>query len=136
MDLMKAMEMAAMGMKAQGVRMKVISENLANADTTAKSPNQNPYRRQLVTFKNVLDRTSGIDKVEVNKIVKDQSAFHLKYDPGNPAANAQGYVKMPNVQPLIELADMREAQRTYEANLGIIDMSRSMMMRTIDAIKA
>ncbi len=135
MDLMTAMEMASKGMKAQGVRMRVISENLANADTTAKKPGQSPYQRQVVTFKNELDRKSGVREVEVDKIMKDNSNFVMKYDPSHPAADEKGYVKMPNVNTLIEMMDMREAQRSYEANLGVIETSRSMLMRTIDLLR-
>lgn len=136
MDLVKAMELAAKGMKAQGVRMRVISENMANADTTGKTPGSDPYQRQVVTFKNELARSEGLRFVEVDKIVRDDSDFTLKYDPNHPAADEKGYVKMPNVNSLIEMMDMREAQRSYEANLGVIDMARAMLMRTIDLIRA
>ena len=135
MDLLKAMEMASEGMKAQGTRMKVISENMANAETTGKNPNELPYQRQLVTFKNVLDRASRTRHVKVDEISKDKNDFILKYDPSHPAANAKGYVKMPNVNPLVEMMDMREAQRSYEANLGVIEMTRDMLMRTIDMLR-
>ncbi len=136
MDLMTAMELAAKGMKAQGVRMRIISENLANADTTGKAPGQDPYQRQVVTFKNEMDRSDKVRHVEVDKILRDDSDFVLKYDPNHPAADAKGYVKMPNVNTLVEMMDMREAQRSYEANLGVIDMARAMLMRTIDLIRA
>ena len=135
MDLLKAMEMAAEGMRSQGTRMKVISENMANAETTGKNANEQPYQRQLVTFKNVLDRASGTRHVKVDEISKDRSDFVMKYDPSHPAANAKGYVKMPNVNPLVEMMDMREAQRSYEANLGVIEMTRDMLMRTIDMLR-
>ncbi len=135
MDLLKAMEMAAEGMRSQGTRMKVISENMANAETTGKNANEQPYQRQLVTFKNVLDRASGTRHVKVDEISKDRSDFTLKYDPSHPAANAKGYVKMPNVNPMVEMMDMREAQRSYEANLGVIEMTRDMLMRTIDMLR-
>jgi flagellar basal-body rod protein FlgC len=136
MDLQKAMELAAKGMKAQGVRMRVISENLANAETTGKKPGEAPYRRQIVTFKNELDRTSHTKEVSVDKVMPDNSDFVMKYDPSHPAADKNGYVRMPNVNTLIEMMDMREAQRTYEANLGVIEVSRSMLMRTIDLLRA
>lgn len=135
MDLSKAMEVAALGMKAQGVRMRVISENLAHANTTGRTPDEDPYRRQLVTFKNVLDRASGLNKVEVDEIEADDSDFRLKYDPSHPAADERGYIRMPNVDALVEMMDMREAQRTYEANLGIIEMSKTMLVRTIDLLR-
>ena len=135
MDLMKAMELAAKGMKAQGVRMRVISENIANSDTTGKTPGSAPYRRQIVTFKNELDRADKVSYVDVDKITSDRSDFTLKYDPSHPAADAKGYVKMPNVNPLLEIMDMREAQRSYEANLGVIEVSRTMLMNTIDLLR-
>lgn len=135
MDLMQAMTMAAKGMKAQGTRMRVISENLANAETTPNQPGQDPYQRQIVSFKNVLNRAEGIREVEVDKIRRDQSDFILKYDPSHPAADARGYIRTPNVNTLIETMDMREAQRSYEANLGVIEMARAMMMRTIDLLR-
>jgi flagellar basal-body rod protein FlgC len=135
MDLIKAMSLAAKGMQAQGVRMRVISENMANAETTSQKPGGDPYRRQIVSFKNELDRAEGVKMVEVDKINPDKSEFVLKYDPSHPAADAKGYVKMPNVNTLIEMTDMREAQRSYEANLGVIEMARSMMLRTIDMIR-
>lgn len=134
MDLLDAMAQAAKGMKAQGVRMRVISENLANAETTGSTQGADPYQRKIVTFKNMVDRTSGRHEVEVDKVTGDKSAFTMKFDPSHPAADGNGYVKMPNVNPLIELMDMREAQRSYEANLGVIDMARSMLMRTIDML--
>lgn len=135
MDLMQAMELAAKGMKAQGTRMRVISENLANAETTASTPNEDPYQRQIITFKNVLNRAEGVREVEVDKITRDKSDFIMKYDPSHPAADARGYIRTPNVNTLIETMDMREASRSYEANLGVIEMAKSMMMRTIDLIR-
>lgn len=135
MDLVKAMELAAKGMKAQGVRMRVISENLANAETTAKKPGDLPYQRRIVTFKNELNRADDIRHVEVDKVMRDNSEFTLKYDPNHPAADEKGYVRMPNVNSLIEMMDMREAQRSYEANLGVIEMARSMLIRTIDLLR-
>ena len=134
MDLLDAMAQAAKGMKAQGVRMRVISENLANAETTGKTAADQPYQRKVVTFKSMLDKTNGQKEVEVDKIMADRSDFILKYDPSHPAADKNGYVKMPNVNPLIETMDMREAQRSYEANLGVIDMAKGMLMRTLDLL--
>ena len=134
MDLFDAMAQAAHGMKAQGVRMRVISENLANAETTGTEEGEAPYQRKIITFKNVLDRTSGRKQVEVNSIIPDSSDFIMKYDPNHPAANKDGYVKMPNVNPLLEMMDMREAQRSYEANLGVIDIAKGMLMRTLDLL--
>lgn len=136
MDLLNAMEIAAQGMRVQGVRMRVISQNLANAETTGSKPGEDPYQRQIVTFKNVLERSKGANFVTVDKVVKDQSDFKLKYDPQHPAADENGYIKLPNVNSLIEMMDMREAQRSYEANLGIIDMTRGMLVRTIDLLRS
>ena len=136
MDLLNAMEVAAKGMRAQGIRMRVISQNLANSETTGSKPGEDPYQRQIVTFKNVLDRNAGVNFVSVDKVVKDKSEFKLKYDPQHPAADKSGYVSYPNVNPLIEMMDMREAQRSYEANLGIIDMTRSMLVRAIDLLRS
>jgi len=134
MDLLDAMAQAARGMKAQGVRMRVISENLANADTTGKVKGEAPYQRKIVTFKNMMDKAIGARAVEVDKIMPDRSDFIMKYDPGHPAADKNGYVKMPNVNPMLEMMDMREAQRSYEANLGVIDMAKGMLMRTLDLL--
>lgn len=136
MDLLNAMEVAAKGMRAQGIRMRVISQNLANSETTGSKPGEDPYQRQIVTFKNVLQRNTGVNFVTVDKVVKDKSEFKLKYDPQHPAADKSGYVSYPNVNPLIEMMDMREAQRSYEANLGIIDMTSSMLVRTIDLLRS
>lgn len=134
MDLLDAMAQAAKGMKAQGVRMRVISENLANAETTGKTADDAPYQRKVVTFKTIVDKLSGRAEVAIDKISPDRSDFVMKYEPSHPAADKNGYVKMPNVNPLVELMDMREAQRTYEANLGVIDMARGMLMRTLDLL--
>lgn len=136
MDLVKAMELAAKGMKAQGVRMRVISENMANAETTPTSAEQDPYRRQVVTFKNEMNRSDNLRYVEVDKVASDQSDFKVKYDPHHPAADGQGYIRTPNVNTLIEMMDMRESQRSYEANLGVIEMARSMLMRMVDLIRS
>ena len=136
-DIMNAMTISAMGMKAQGTRLRVITENIANADTTGLSPGAEPYHRQTITFKNALDKKLGLDLVEVNKIGEDkETPFPMKYIPGHPAADEKGMVKMPNVNSLIEIMDVREAQRSYEANLGMIEQARSMVLRTIDLLRA
>jgi flagellar basal-body rod protein FlgC len=136
-DILSAMKISAMGMKVQGTRLRVVTENVANADTTGLTPGSEPYHRQIITFKNEMDRQSGVDLVSVDKIRADnKTAFPMKYIPDHPAANAQGMVKMPNVNPLIELMDVREAQRSYEANLGLIEQAKSMAMRTIDLLRA
>lgn len=135
MELKDAMAISAMGMKAQGQRMRVVSENLANADTAPGTPNEQPYRRKVVTFKNTLDKQLGVDTVKVDRIKQDNSDFRMKYDPHHPAADENGNVSLPNVNPLIEVMDMREAQRSYEANVGAIELSRQMMMKTIDLLR-
>ncbi len=136
MELTKAIEIAALGMKAQGTRMRVISENIANSQTTATNPDELPYQRQLISFKNVLDKNSGVNKVQVDKIFKDQSDFKLKYDPEHPAADEKGYIKLPNVNRLLEVMDMQESQRSFEANLGVIETSKAMLTRSIDMLRA
>ncbi|WP_434613158.1 flagellar basal body rod protein FlgC [Azospirillum sp. B2RO_4] len=135
MDLYKSMAVSASGMKAQGTRLKVISENLANANTTAETPGDLPYRRKTVIFKNELDRAMDVDKVRVAKVDVDKSDFQRRYDPSHPSADADGYVLMPNVNTVVEAMDMREAQRSYEANLSAIDTARQMLTRTIDILR-
>ena len=135
-DLMKTMRLSAAGMKAQGTRLRVISENVANADSLPTEPGKQPYRRRVVTFKNELDRATGLPTVRANRIRTDRSEFPRRYDPGHPAADPNGYVLAPNVNPLIEMTDMREAQRSYEANINVITATRRMIQRTIDILKA
>lgn len=135
MDLYKAMTVSAAGMKAQGTRLKVIAENIANANTTAETPGDMPYRRKVVTFQNMLDRQAGVDTVRVNKIGVDKSDFQRKYDPTHPSADSEGYVLLPNVNSLIEAMDMREAQRSYEANLSVVEASRTMLNRTVELLR-
>jgi flagellar basal-body rod protein FlgC len=135
MELKNAMQISASGMRAQGERLKVISENLANSDSLGKTPGADPYRRKVVSFKSELDRALGANLVKAQKPQQDRSDFELKYDPGHPSANADGYVKMPNVKSVIEMADMREAQRTYEANLNVIDSAKAMLNRTVDLLR-
>lgn len=135
MDLKNAMKISASGMRAQGDRLKVIAENLANADSMAKTPGADPYRRKVVSFRSELDRAIGANLVKAQKPTQDRSDFELKFDPGHPAANADGYVKMPNVKAVIEMADMREAQRTYEANLNVVDSAKQMISRTVDLLR-
>jgi flagellar basal-body rod protein FlgC len=135
-DIFSAMQVSASGMRAQGARIRVITENVANSDTTGLKPGENPYRRQTISFKNEMDKEAGVRLVKVEDIDKDYKVdFPVKYLPDHPAANAEGYVKMPNVNSLIELADMREAQRSYEANLGMIEQARSLLSRTIDMLR-
>lgn len=131
-----AMTTSAYGMRAQGERTRIISENIANANTASKVPGGDPYARKEILFKNVLDRETGVNLVKVDEIRRDPNAeFNLKYMPDHPGANEAGYVKMPNVNTLIEMNDMREAQRSYEANLSMMENSRSMATRTIDILR-
>ncbi len=134
-DLMKTLRISAAGMKVQGTRLRVISENLANADSLPRSPEGLPYRRKVVTFKTELDRATGVESVRVDQVRPDTSKFQKRYDPNHPAADAKGYVLAPNVKPLIEMMDMREAQRSYEANLNVIKAAKSMLSQTIDVLR-
>ena len=135
MDLKKIFTVSASGMNVQSERLKVIAENIANANSLAKTPGGKPYQRKLITFKSELDRANDIETVRVKRIQKDQSDFGTRYDPHHPGANADGYVLTPNVNPLIELMDMREAQKSYEANLNVIDTTRTMLQRTIQILQ-
>ena len=135
MDLRSTVEISASGLRAQSMRMRVIAENLANADSVASTPGGTPYRRRVITFEPDLSGGEGGNGVHVRNITTDASDFRRIYQPGHPAADAQGYVQMPNVNNLIETADMRAAQRSYEANLNAIDAAKSMTMRTIDLLK-
>ncbi len=134
-DLMKTLRISAAGMKVQGTRLRVISENLANADSLPRSPEGLPYRRKVVTFKTELDRATGVESVRVDQVRPDTSKFQKRYDPSHPAADAKGYVLAPNVKPLIEMMDMREAQRSYEANLNVIKAAKSMLSQTMDILR-
>lgn len=136
MDPLEAvMRISASGMRVQSKRMQVVSENIANADSTANTPGGDPYRRKTITFQSHLDRALGAEMVEVGKVGKDMSDFRLAYDPSHPAADEQGYVKMPNVNTLIEMADMREASRSYEATLNMLNTGREMKSRTLDLLR-
>ena len=135
MDLDKALAISAAGMSAQGTRLRVVAQNLANQDTTGATPGAAPYRRKTVTFTDRMSQAAGTKLVEVSGIGTDPSAFPLRYDPSNPAANAQGYVKLPNVNSFIEMMDMREAERSYDANVSVMQATRSMLTRTIDLLK-
>lgn len=135
MDLENSVQVSASGLRAQALRMRVIAENLANADSVSASPGGQPYRRRIPTFRAELDRTSGATEVDVPSIKGDKGAFPRVYQPGNPAADAKGYVLMPNVNALTETADMKAAQRSYEANLNAIEAARNLTLRTIDLLK-
>ena len=134
-DFLSSLQIAATGLHAQNARMRVIAENLANADSAGKTPGDTPYRRRIPTFQAVMDSDVGGEVVKVGKIAYDTSDFQSRYEPGHPAADKNGYVKYPNVDPLIEAMDMREAQRTYEANLNVVTVTRQMLGRTLDILK-
>jgi flagellar basal-body rod protein FlgC len=135
MDLMKSMRIAASGLRAQSARMKIIAENIANAESTAKTKGGDPYQRRIPTFREVFDSEIGANVVKMGRVQLDRSEFGEKFDPGNPAANDKGIVKTPNVNTLIEMVDMREAQRSYEANLNVIGATRRMKAKTLDILR-
>jgi flagellar basal-body rod protein FlgC len=135
-DFLKSISIAASGLRAQAGRMRIISENIANADSTAAGPTGDPYRRKIPTFKSEMDRALDARVVEMGRVATDQTAFRSKYEPGHPAADANGNVKYPNVNSLIEMTDMRDAQRSYEANINVIGATRRMIQRTIEILKA
>ena len=128
-----AQAVAASALRAQQGRMRIIAENLTNADSTSKTPGGDPYRRQAAVFEPM--NVAGAKGVKMSKVQGDQTAFRQEYEPGNPSADAKGYVKLPNVNSLVEALDMREAQRAYEANLNVIETTRAMQMRTLDLLK-
>ena len=134
-DFVKSLSLAASGLNAQQARMRIIAENLANADSTGSAPGQEPYRRRIPTFESVFNQALEGREVRVGKITYDMSAFESRYEPGHPAADANGYVLYPNVEPLVEAMDMREAQRTYEANLNVVSSTRQMIGQTIDILR-
>lgn len=136
MDFLKSMAIAASGLRAQSGRMRVIAENIANAESTAQRPGGNPYRRKIPTFRSEMDRALEAQTMTMGKVRQDPSEFRTKYEPGHPAADANGYVKYPNVNSLVEMTDMREAQRSYEANLNVIGATRRMIQKTIDLLRA
>ena len=136
MDLMDTMHISAAGMRAQSERLKIVSQNIANAEAVGTTDGSNaPYRRQTISFKNALDRETGANMVRVNKVGVDRSDFDKRYDPAHPYADAQGYVLYPNVNPIMEMMDMREARRGYEANLNVIEASKSMLTQTISLLR-
>ncbi|WP_262689662.1 flagellar basal body rod protein FlgC [Kordiimonas aestuarii] len=135
MDLQKAMMASAAGLRAQSVRMRVISENIANQNSIAMEPGADPYRRKIVTFETELDRANGVTLVKPGAVAYDQKEFGKKYDPGNPAADGAGYIKTSNVNGLIEMMDMRQAQRTYQSNLNALEATRRMATMTLDLLR-
>jgi len=135
MDFIKSIAIASTGMRAQAGRMRIISENIANSDSTAQVAGGDPYRRRIVTFRAELDRELGAEVVGIGRIEPDSSDFRIKHEPDNPAANANGDVKYPNVNALVEMTDLRDAQRSYEANLNVITATKRMLQRTLDILK-
>lgn len=135
-DFSRSLGIAASGLKAQAGRMRVIAENLANAESTARTPGEDPYRRKVVTFASKFDKELQAQTVRLGKVERDRTDFKTRYEPGHPAADPSGYVKYPNVESLVEGADMREAQRSYEANLNVVTATRRMILKTLDILKA
>ncbi|HWL30670.1 MAG TPA: flagellar basal body rod protein FlgC [Xanthobacteraceae bacterium] len=136
MDFLKSMAIAASGLRAQAGRMRIISENIANADSTASTAGGDPYRRKIVTFRSEMDRAVDAQVVALGRVKVDPSDFRIKHEPGHPSADANGNVRYPNVNSLIEMTDLREAQRSYEANINVITASRRMIQRTIEILKS
>lgn len=134
-DLMNSLDISAHGMKAQGTRLRIISQNIANADTTPEAAGQDPYRRKVLMFRNVFDRELGTDIVQAHRVRGEDSEFGLKFMPDHPAANEQGYVQTPNVNTLVEVMDMREAQRSYEANMGMMRISRNLLQQALELLR-
>jgi flagellar basal-body rod protein FlgC len=136
MDFIKSIAIATTGMRAQAGRMRILSENIANADSTASTPGGDPYRRRIVTFRSELDRQLDAHVVALGKVATDSSDFVVRHEPDNPMADAKGDVKYPNVNPLIEMTDFRDAQRSYEANINVITSTKRMLQRTLDILKS
>jgi flagellar basal-body rod protein FlgC len=136
MDLMKAIAIAASGLRAQSGRMQVISENIANADSTPTRVGGDPYRRQIATFQSAMDSALGARIVKLGPVKTDRSDFRVNNEPGHPVADVNGNVKYPNVDPLIETTDLRDAQHSYTANLNVIGATRAMLQRTLDILKS
>ena len=135
MDLKSSIHIASAGMKAQSARLKVVAENIANADSLATTPGGDPYRRKMVVFKNELDKELGVNKITVDRIDYDKGAFKRAYEPGNPVADADGYLYRPNVNTMVESMDLKEAQRSYEANLSTIEITKTMINQTLDLLR-
>jgi flagellar basal-body rod protein FlgC len=136
MDFLKSISIAASGLRAQAGRMRILAENIANADSTAQGPGGDPYRRRIPTFRSEVDRALDARVVAMGRVRNDSSDFRLKHEPGHPSADANGNVRYPNVNAMVEMTDMREAQRSYEANVNVIGATRRMIQRTLDILKA
>ena len=134
-ELSRAQNVSVAGMKAQAERLRIVAQNLANAESVGERPGEQPYRRQVITFQNAVNRQLGIETVEVNRVRQDMSPFPKEHNPDHPAADANGYVMMPNVNPLIELMDLHEAQRSYEANMNSISVAREMSKKTLELLR-
>jgi flagellar basal-body rod protein FlgC len=134
-SLQASMSVASSGLEAQSTRMRVVSENLANATSTGRTAGADPYQRKTVTFDAAMDRAAGAQLVKVKDVGVDRTPFRVEYEPGHPAADKAGYVKLPNVNMLIEMADMREVNRSYEANLQVVKQVRSMLGMTVDLLR-
>jgi flagellar basal-body rod protein FlgC len=130
-----SIEIASSGLEAQSTRLRVVAENMANANSTSAAPGGNPYTRKVVTFESEMDRARGVELVQVKDIGYDPTPYKVEFDPGNPGANAQGFVKMPNVNLMTEMADMREANQSYEANLEVIKQGRSLYTMTVNLLR-
>jgi flagellar basal-body rod protein FlgC len=135
MDLDRALRISAAGMAAQSTRLRIVAENLANRDSTGEAPGADPYRRKTVSFASRLDRALGTETVRVSRVGTAPGEFPQRYEPSHPAADARGYVKVPNVDSLVEVMDMREAQRSYSANLSVLETTRGMIQRAIEALR-
>ncbi len=136
MDFIKSIAIAASGLRAQAGRMRIISQNIANVNSTAQRPGGDPYRRKIPTFTSELDRSLDAQVVKLGHVATDNSDFLVRHEPGNPAADANGDVKYPNVNALVEMTDLRDAQRSYEANLDVVTATRRMFQRTLDILKS
>lgn len=134
-SLQKSIQIATKGNEIQSERLKIAAENLANEHTTSDKPGGQPYRRKIMFVENKFDKKKKSNLLRVKKFSEDKSPLEIRHDPTHPAADANGYVKMPNVRKMVEMADASEAQRSYEANLGVIEMSRSMIGKTLDVIR-
>ena len=135
-SLQSSLSIASSGLEAQSTRMRIVSENLANASSTGRVAGADPYQRKTVTFAGEMDRAAGAQLVKVKEVGVDTTPYRVEYDPGHPAADKSGYVKMPNVNSMIEMADMREVNRSYEANLQVVKQVRSMFGMTIDLLRS
>lgn len=135
MDLDRALRISAAGMTAQATRLRVVAENIANRDSTGQSPGADPYRRKTVSFGARLDREAGVETVQVRRVDRAPGEFPRRFDPAHPAADVDGYVRTPNVDSIVENMDMREANRSYAANLAVLETTRGMLSRAIEALR-